>query len=220
MESPQLKSSGKPLYRLLEQDDLPKILHLMEEFRPSIVGLRSRALYAAVCRQALRDDRLVFIVAETQGKLIGFSIAIIDRNQFWISLLPKHPLLSVRIVFKMFLRLIGVGKSARVPEPNELQMIKEYIAPTPSGRSWWGDSSPLIAKGLYMAVSKKHRGRGIGRELLRSRNKVSVERGVRRFDGITQTYNISQIHLFHSEGFRIERKGKDDKVFVTIDFDE
>jgi GNAT superfamily N-acetyltransferase len=192
----------------------------MEEFRPSIVGLRSRALYTAICRQTLKDDRLVFIVAEARGKLIGFSTAIIDRNRFWISFLPKRPLLSVRIVFKMFLRLIRVGESERVPEPKELEMIKEYIAPTPPGRSWWGDSSPSIAKGLYMAVSKGHRGKGIGRELLRSRNKVLVERGVKRFDGITQTYNISQIQLFHSEGFRIERKGKDDKLFVTIDFDQ
>jgi GNAT superfamily N-acetyltransferase len=220
MKSSRLQGTVKPVYRLLEQDDLPEIVHLIEEFRPTFARLRSRVLYAAICRQALIDERLVFIIAEARGELIGFSIAIIDRNRFWISFLPRYPLLSVRIVFKVFLKPIRVGESVRTPGPEELEIIKEYIAPSHSGRSWWRDSSPRIAKGLYIAVAEKYRGKGIGRQLLRSRNRVLVERGVKRFDGITHLYNIPQIHLFHSEGFRIERKGKGGKLFVTIDLNQ
>jgi GNAT superfamily N-acetyltransferase len=216
MEIPEFQRLRKLFCRLLRQDDLPEILSLLEEVRPEIAGLTTRTIYATICQKALIDERVVFVVAEGHGKLKGFAIAIIDRNCFWASFLCKHPLLALRIALRRFLRLTIVGRTKEVPDPKQLEIIEKCILSPPSDRSWWKDSSPQIAKGLFIAVHKKHQSKGIGRELLRYRDKVLEDRGVKRVDGIILMHRIPSVKLFYSEGFRIEKKNN--RFFVTKDF--
>ena len=220
MESPPPEGSVKPLCRMLDQDDLPEIIHLMEEIRPHIAGLCSRSIYTAICRQALVDERLVITVAEDRGKLIGFTINIIEQNRFWISFLTKRPLLASRIAFRKFLNLMGLGVSARKLEPAELEIINKYVSPGSSGRSW-KDSSPTIAKAIFIGVAEQYRGSKIvGKALLNYRKKVLLERGVKRADGIILMHRIASIKLLHKQGGRIERTGKGDRLFVSVDLDQ
>jgi hypothetical protein len=192
----------------------------MEEIRPEIAGLFSRSMYTAICRQALVDERLVVTVAEDQGKLIGFTINIIDQNRFWISFLKKHPLLASRIAFRKFLNLMGLGVSARRLEPTQLEIINKYITPGPSGRSW-KDSSPRIAKAIFNGVAEQYRGsRTVGKELLSYRKEVLLERGVKRADGIILMHRIASVKLLHKQGGPIEKIGKGDKLFVSVDLDQ
>jgi hypothetical protein len=154
-----------PVFRLFQESDLQDVLELMEEFKPNIGGARYRSLYHAFCCEALLDQRVVLIVAEELSRLIGFAIAIIDRNRWWVSFMTRHPLITLRIAFvRIFHKLRNLVKkpahSKKNIEPSESD-IENYITTTYSGKSW-KDYSPQIAKLLYLAVKEGHRGKNIG----------------------------------------------------------
>jgi ribosomal protein S18 acetylase RimI-like enzyme len=215
MGSLSSQNQEKSICRLVEKDDFPEIIKLMKRLRIPIAGLYSRAIYTAICRQALKDDRIVFVVAENQGKLIGLVFAIIDRNRFLISFLLRNPLFALQILFRKFLRIMRIGVSERVPNPAQLEVIRKYLTTSHSGRSWWKDSSPQIAKAGFIAVDSKYRRSGVGFKLNRYRDKVLMERGVKRYDGIVELHRFPQIQLLYKTGFRIERRGN--KFFVSKD---
>ncbi len=209
------QNSEKSICRLLQKNDFPQIIELMKKLRISIVGLYSRAIYTAIYHQALIDDRIVFVVAEKQRKLIGLVIAIIDRNSFLISFLLRHPLFALQIFFGKLLRLMGIGVSRRVPNSAQLEAVSKCLTTSHTDKSWWKDSSPRIAKAVFISIDPKYQGCGIGFELNRYRDKVLVERGVNRYDGIVEIHRIPQILLLHKTGFRIEKRGN--KFFVSKD---
>ncbi len=135
MASLSSKNPEKSICRLLEKNDFRKVIELMKKLRIPLAGLYSRAIYTAIYRQALIDDRIVFVVAENQRKLIGLVIAIIDRNSFWISFLLRHPLFALQISFRKLLRLMGMGVSKRVPNSAKLEAVSKYLTTSHSERS-------------------------------------------------------------------------------------
>jgi len=204
----------KPIYRLLEKNDYPQIVELMKKSEIPIAGLYCRSIYTAVYRRALIDDRIVFAVAEYESKLIGLVIAIIDWNKFWLLFLLRHPLLALLILFRRLLRKVGIGVTESHYDPEQLKTIEKYLTTSIAGRSW-KDSSPKIAKAIFISVDPKYRGLKIGLELNRFRDKIFIERGVKRYDGWVEMHRIPQIHLLHKTGFLIEKRG--DKFFVSKD---
>jgi len=187
----------------------------MKKLRIPIAGLYSKTIYTAICNKALTDNRIVFVVAENQRKLVGLVIAIIDRNRFLVSFLIKHPILALQIFFIKFLILIKARINGRKPNFAQMEYIKKYIKNSPSKRSWWKDSSPEIAKAVFISVVPEYRGRKIGLKLNRYRDEILVRRGVERYDGIVELHRIPQIRLLYKTGFYIERKGP--KLFVSKD---
>ena len=104
---------------------------------------------------------------------------------------------ALQILFRKLLGLMGIGVSKRVPNSAQLEAISKYLTTSHSDRSWWKDSSPQIAKAVFLAIDPKYRRCGIGYELNRYRDKVLVERGVNRYDGFVEMHRIPQIHLLH-----------------------
>jgi ribosomal protein S18 acetylase RimI-like enzyme len=205
--------SGKFTCRLLQRNDYPQIIELMHKLKIPVAGLYSKAIYTAIYRRALTDKRIVFVVVELQSKLIGLVIALIDRNSFWISFLLRHPLFAIQILFRKLFRFMEVGVTEIVPDPAHLEDINKYLTTSISDRSWWKDSSPQIAKALFLSIDPEYRKSGIGFLLNQYRDKVLVERGVKRYDGIVEIHRIPQIHLLHKAGFSIEKRG--DRFFVS-----
>lgn len=206
--------SKKPICRLVEKKDYPQIIDLMQNSKFSIAGLYSRSIFNAIYRQALTDNRIVFGVAEYENKLIGLVIAIIDWNKFWIFFLLGHPLLALHILFRQIIKKAGIGVIKKDYNSEQLNTIEKYLTTSISERSW-KDSSPQIAKAIFISVDPKYRGLKIGLDLNRFRDKVFIERGVKRYDGWVEIHRIPQLNLLHKTGFLIEKRGN--KFFVSKD---
>ena len=200
--------------RLLQKDDYPEIVELMKKFHISIAGLYSSAVYTAFYRRAIVDDRVVFGVAEYEHKLVGLVIAIIDWNKFWPSFLFRHWLIALRIPFNKLADRLRKSESKPTYDPQKLKDVDQYLTTAIADRSW-NDSSPKIAKALYIAVDPNCRGLKIGYRLNRFRDTILIQRGVERYDGWVDSHSIPQLHLLHKTGFLIERRG--DKFFVSKD---
>ena len=136
----------------------------------------------------------------------------ISRKNFLISFFLKHPILVIEMVFKKVFRKLGKSMNEKAPDPEQLETISKYLSPSHSGFSWW-DSSPEIAKAIFISVDPSYRGSGVGLELNQYRDKVFIERGVKRYDGYVEIHRVPQFHLLHKTGFRIERRGN--KFFVS-----
>ena len=207
-------NSKDPIYRLLQKKDCPEVIDLMQKSNIPVGGLYCRSIYKALCRQALKDKRIVFGVVEYEFKLIGMIIAIIDWNRFWTLFLLRHPLLALRISFRRLLRKAGMGVAKIDYDEEQLKTVEPYLTNTLADRSW-KDSSPQIAKAIFLMVDPEYRRLKIGLGLNRLRDQILMERGVKRYDGWVEMHRIPQIHLLHKTGFLIDRRS--DKFFVSKD---
>ena len=61
-------------YRLLETKDFPEIIKVMEELNVPIAGMHSFCVYDKFCHYAMRNDKVIFVIAEIKSKIIGLSI--------------------------------------------------------------------------------------------------------------------------------------------------
>jgi len=205
----------EPIYRLLNENDLSEICDMMENIKPPIAGMCCRAMYSSISRYALKDKRLVFLVAEYQNKLIGFTIAIIEWYRFWRAFLFRHPILAVRIVIYRFARFFRNDFGVEKIDPKYRNFIEEWIASSRLA-SPWKDSSPKIAKVLYTAISREHRRSGVAMGLQRHRDRFLAQLGVRRLDATVDTSNISAVILnYRRGGWRLAKKGG--RLFLTRD---
>lgn len=207
-----------PVYRMLEKGDVNSLLKLMEEIKPNIGGSRDLLLYRALCYDALLNPRVVFTVGEVQTRIIAFYFAVIDRNRWRISFMFRHPLIVTKMVIKRALKKLS--KLLKTPDSNTGSLehlnpdISTYATPDITNKSW-NDSSPQIAKLLYIAVKENHRGKDIAKEMWEYALKVLAERGVRRVDTEILLKNEPSIRLHYGLGFNIYRQGS--ALFVTKD---
>lgn len=205
------------LCRVLIKNDYPQVIDLMAKSKIPFAGLYSKAIYRAIYREALVDKKIMFVVAEHKKKLIGLVIAIINWKVFWVSFLLKHPILACQIVYnKLKKKMLHSAPKNEKPHITIEQMneIRQYLTDSIKDRSW-DDTSPEIAKAIFISVDPEYRRSGIGLKLNKYRDKVLIERGVKRYDGWVQAHRIPQLHLLHKTGFFIEKRGN--SFFVSKD---
>jgi ribosomal protein S18 acetylase RimI-like enzyme len=210
---------NSPRCRMIRKDDIDGVLILMDELKPNIGGSRDPSLYRALCQEALIDERVIVLVCEEQSQIIGFYLAVTDRNRWRMSFLCRHPgIVAKMIVTRAFAKLQQLLRSAQPQDTieHDAQDISMYITPTAAGRLW-GESSPHIAKLMFLGVGTRHRRKQVARGLLRSMISVLAERGIRRADAIILLHNMPSIHLVHPFGFKLHREGG--HLFGTKDID-
>ena len=85
------------------------------------------------------------------------------------------------------------------------EVVLAYAGEEPAGFALWFESySTFLAKpGLYLEdlfVYPEHRGRGLGRQLLRHLARVAVERGYGRVEWSVLDWNVDAIGFYRSLG--------------------
>jgi ribosomal protein S18 acetylase RimI-like enzyme len=208
----------KPIFRLIEKRDLKNTMKLMAEIRPNISGTHSCLLYNTICTDALFDKKIVFIVTEYKLDIIGFYFVVLDRDRWRTSFIFRHPFIGFIILLN---RIFNELKNVFKIHNNNLQCdlvyiheIKGLVKPEIVNRSW-NDSSPQIAKLLYVAVNKTYRGGKIAHKMWKYALEVLKERGISRIDTQILLDNISSIKLHYGLGFDIYIKGH--SLFATRD---
>ena len=186
----------------------------MEQAAFPISGLSSCSLYAALCQDALFDDRIVIGVAEDEKRIVAFLLIIVDWRAYWRTFLHRHPLLGVRIVGRRLSRRQSAPDAWNKLTRKQQEQITQAVAETPSGRSW-EDSSPSIAKGVFLQVEPAFRRRGISVRLYHHMFTLLAERGVRRIDAKVDLANTGALPLHLRVGYHLERSGN--TLFATRD---
>jgi ribosomal protein S18 acetylase RimI-like enzyme len=207
-----------PAIRLFEKSDLKSLLSLMNEIKPNIGGSRNPSLYRAICQDALSDKRVVIVVAEEKSEIVGFLLTVINRNRWRRSFLLRHPWSMPRLFWER------VSKEWRTPSretapgkrnvDGNMQDISPYISTKETNKSW-EDSSPQIAKLLFICVRAKERRKRLARNLFDFTIARLVERGVRRADAIVLLHNVPSIRLSHE--LRFEMYIQEGHIFQTMD---
>lgn len=212
------KLERKPVFRLLEKNDLQSILTLMIKIKPMIGGVRYKYFYRALCSEALIDKRVVFTVCEEESKIIGFRVAIIDLRSWKISFFIRHPIVMVGVIFgralNKFNKMLKKVRKEKKSNLNNMLNINDLISSNFTTKSW-SDCTPFIAKSLFVAVEEGYRGKKIASRLIQYSNKILAELGVKRVDSKILIDNISAIRLNHRLGYNIYKKGT--SLFSTKD---
>ncbi len=204
-------------YRLIGPGDFSRVLDMMIQSRFPISGLFSKSLYRALCRDAIKARRIMIGLAEWQHVIAAIHIFILDWKRYWQGFMLRHPLLAIRMIW---LRLGRRRKYQNIWEklPAEIQQqVNREIITVSSGRSWH-ESSPHIAKGVFIYTDPKYRRRGIAGELYRYTYKVLVSRGIKRMDATVDLENIASLRFHREIGYRIEKCGSG--LFATVDINE
>ena len=158
-------------YRHLNKNDLPSICDLLTLTKTPIGGLYTKGIYRAISKMALEDDRLIFIVAQKNSKLVGLTLSIINRWSFWKSFLPRHPLISSQIFSKKLIERFKEKLDKENYEPELLELIDDWIQSSPPFSE--GEKDPnKIAHTAYTAVSPGNRKERIGVNLQNHRDQI------------------------------------------------
>jgi ribosomal protein S18 acetylase RimI-like enzyme len=191
----------------------------MDEIKPNIGGSRDPSLYSAICRDALLDQRVVIVVAEEKSEIIGFLLAVIDRDRWRMSFMFRHPRITAKMVWDRAVGRLRKRFHEAEPEPRTSEGnghdISRYINPAETNKSW-KDSSPQIAKLLFICVKERDRRKRFAKGLFDSMLAALAERGVKRADAIVLLTNIPSLRMSHEQlGF--DMFIQDGHIFQTKD---
>ena len=148
---------------------------------------------------------------EKNKELIGFTLAIIDRKNFWKAFTFRHPYVSARIFVVKFLRALRsklmIGRSTGIKIENEdKNLVDKWIKSSQSiicGK--YADSQ--IAHTQYTAVAEGYRKEGIGIELQNNRDRILHRVGVKQLRSNVNIKNIAGIIMnYRRGGWKAERK--------------
>lgn len=215
--------------RMIQRRDIPQTVRVMSLASASLAGLTTPALFRAICGDAcIPSPRLVAIVSEDEGQIVGYAVAVIEGKRYWPSFACRHPLLASQIILKRVRKRIYqiYTKIAEMPHLilhpqnyHEQSSAKPQAQSSPAstrihGRSWY-DEGREIAKVLHIGVHPQARGQGVGRGMYRCLFDLLRLRNVVRVDATIDEHNYSSIRMHQCSGWLLVHAR--DHWFATID---
>ena len=194
------------LYRRAGRDDVRELTHVMAAFQFAVGGRATSSVYRVLVRDAAAGRRVTCVVALAAGRIVGFALAIADRDRYWQSLLWRHPFTAAPLLLGAKRRRAARRRTATASGGSESAMSPVRL---------WSDSSPRIAKVMFIGVAEDHRGQGIGQGLYASLCSELRARGVVRLDASIAHDNIASIELHKTSGWRIAGTG--DGIYASLD---
>ena len=174
--------------------DLQNLCGLMADVGASFAGLTSRSMCFAIGSDAVAVNGVTIAVADHDKELIGFAAAVVDPAAYWKGFLWRHPMIGTTAVVHKLLRG-GRG----------------------TGIDHWNQSSPSIARILYVGVAERFRRKGLGAQLYQTVFHMLAESGVQRAEAHTDHDNIPSIRLFAQIGGRSRMVKGGTALFWTYD---
>lgn len=211
------QSADAIVYRLMQAEDMSDVLTLMTQSQFPVSGLVSKSIYSTLCLDALSDERVVIAVATEEKQVAAFLLVIVNWSSFWRSFALRHPLSGARITWRRLNRKRKSEDTWSRLSQEDKNYISSIVSPQPSGKSW-SDSSATIAKGVFMQVDPKFRGRRISVGLYQFVLRLLVESGIARIDAKIDLTNRRAMPLHVSVGYRLERDGN--SLFATKDLSQ
>jgi len=192
-------SAARPNLELREirASDTEVVVDLMAEFEVSAGGLATRAMYRALCQDAVAGSGGVCVVASYDRRVSGFAMGLIDRRRYWSGFLARHPAVGASALWRVASRRLAKIRQSRRPFRST-----SFVRPRA-----WRESSPRIGKIIYVGVSPPFRRSGIATALYRELESQFARRGVRRIDSLIDPDNAASIRLHEATGWTLHRTG-------------
>ncbi len=99
-------------YGIVGADDAAPLAHLMMQERISLAGRVDPFLYRAFIQDGLDGRGPHIMVVKACGRIVGWSIGVIDSRRYWISFLGRHPATAIKVLACLFLQRYRNHKDA------------------------------------------------------------------------------------------------------------
>lgn len=182
----------------------------------------SLELFQTLCRDACQYRQppcLAVVVAEAEGRLIGYVITHIGGPFYFRAFLQRHPLVAGKLLWKRWARRWHKrGRTlAQARATNSAKLLLPFVKTSGLQRAW-DEPGMHIARVQHIGVHPEQRGSGVGRQLYQQLF-VSLRRyGVTRVDANIDLANSASLWLHERTGWQVYDDG--DHFYATLDLVE
>jgi ribosomal protein S18 acetylase RimI-like enzyme len=206
-------------YRTLKADDGPLLAQLLMQERISLGGRVDPALYRAFIEDALGGRGPHIMVAKAGGRIVGWSIGVINSRCYWMSFVGSRPGIGVKILIRLFFQRFRNRKRVN-REFSCGGKIESTIEALPKARDGkWGKMEPDTVRITDITVLPSYRGVGVGGKLQVHHLRTLKSLGVRRAEAYVQTGKSGWLLFYSRIGFKIAGK-KGNSLLVANDLEE
>jgi ribosomal protein S18 acetylase RimI-like enzyme len=201
-------------FRRPARSDVQNLIALLEQHRIQILSLGDKAFLQAVVLEATAGGQVNIVIAEREGELIGWSIAVVNPKCYWRRFAFRHPTLGFRLLRRRFSRPWRERRTV-LTVAEEAEDGAEFRWPHRASVTW-GISHESIAKHIDITVLQPFRSAGIGEQLQRAQRESLAHEGVHRVDAVVSRRNLPSIRFHIKHGWALV--GTDDERFyITKD---
>jgi GNAT superfamily N-acetyltransferase len=190
-------------YRLAAEADGPRLLALLAELRVPVAGSTSPAAQRALVR-ATGDARLVLMLAESDARLAGVGIGVLDPQRFWRALALRNPVLVMERIPALIRRRLR-RRATQAGEAADPAGLAALLSPPSTLDS--ATSSPAIGQVALVLLHPDLRRRGDSPAFLRALLDELHRRGATRMVARIARSNIASVRMCRAIGVSVEDRG-------------
>jgi ribosomal protein S18 acetylase RimI-like enzyme len=205
-------------YCALKVEDAALLAQLLTQERISLAGRVDPALYRALIEDALGGRGPHIMVVKVCGKIVGWSIGLINSRRYWISFLGKHPGMGVKILIGLCRQHCRnrneVHRACSCGRENETGI--EALPKAKDGE--WGRRGSDTVRIVDITILPSSRGAGLGARLQVHHLNALFRLGVRRAEAYVRADKIGWLLFYARIGFKISGK-KATSLLIVKDFE-
>jgi GNAT superfamily N-acetyltransferase len=188
--------------------DAGPLVQLLVQERISLAGRVDLALCRAFIEDALGGRGPHIMVVKARGRIVGWSIGVINSRRYWISFLARHPAVGIKIPFSWLLQKYLNHREAKA----ELRVAKKResdLEGLPAAQyDHWGKNRRHTARLIDTTVLPSFRGTGLGGTLQYHHLRELRKLGIRTAEAYVRVSKSGWLQFNARSGFKVAgRKG-------------
>jgi hypothetical protein len=212
-------SRESPDYGLLAMDEGTTLAGLLLQERISVAGRLDPAIYRAFIEDALGRRGPHIMVVRACGRIVGWSIGVIDSRRYWISFLTRHPVVGIRILAGLCLQRCKQRRAMRGEPVSQEEREPDLPRWLPADHCLWGKDGRRTARLIDTTVLPSLRGTGLGGELQFHHLKELRRLGILRAEAYVRIDKSGWLRFNARSGFKVVGN-KAQSLLMAIDLQE
>jgi ribosomal protein S18 acetylase RimI-like enzyme len=202
-------------YSPLKAEDGALLAQLLMQERISLAGRVDRALHRAFIEDALAGLGPHIMVVKAYGRVVGWSLGLINSRSYWTSCLSRHPGMGVKILIGLlrqrYRNYKEVNSILSCQRKNELDL--EALPTARDGK--WGTMGPDTVRIVDITILPSSRGAGLGGKLQLHHLKTLYRMGIRRAEAYVRADKTGWLLFYTRIGFKIAGKKANSLLIVN-----
>ncbi len=195
------------------------LAQLLLHERISLAGCVDPALYRAFIEDALHGRGPHIMLVRARGRIVGWSIGVIDSRGYWLSFLREHPATGIRILAGLCLQKYRNRKERKGKSTGIEQNGPELESLPTAGYDHWGRDGSHTARLVDTTILPAFRGAGLGGRLQYHHLRELRKLGIRRAEAYVRADKFEWLHFNARNGFKVAAK-KANSVLIVNDLEE
>jgi GNAT superfamily N-acetyltransferase len=192
-------------YRPFYPEDTAELIRVLMSVRPTIFRVQKKAVYRALIQEVLKAENVYGLVAEEEGKLVGFITAATNWRNFKRGFAFAHPYIIILILFRILRSLFRGWFKNEIPRSHGLDAAAPIKNPAiieclPADYNS-GERSDDVAHIIQSGVDSSHRGKGLGTGLHAAMQKYLSAQGISRIECQIDEGNIGSVIMHERTGW-------------------